>query len=159
MSGLRKDTWKDGYVATGSLEGVDGPGRRTVRRLELRNLTSATAGDLSVLSKFPDLETLVLNGVEDVDLAPLAELRLRDVDIHRVSGLDLAPLQRTHGLERVSLFNFDRCQIPDPFRLPSTLRRLGVANDDPGLTGAPVKRCSRRSISIAWRNCATSMSR
>ena len=74
--GLRKIPYVDGaYSASGTLAGIEGPGRRIVTRLELRRL--APDADLSILAAFTDLETLELERVQGIDLAPLAGLRSR----------------------------------------------------------------------------------
>lgn len=136
MPGLRKDTWPDGYIATGPLDRIGGPGRRTVRRLELRR----PRGDLSVLARFADLEQLVLVQVEGIDLSALACLRLRTLELDGAAELDLAPLQAIGGLGDLSLVGIASCAIPPVLSLPETLRSLTVINDAPDLDGAPVAR-------------------
>ena len=111
---LRKDTWPDGYIATGPLEQIGGPGRRTVRRLELRR----PSGDLSVLAQFGDLTALTI----DDAAAPL----------------DLAPLADLAGLEDLTIVNVAAVTVPDVLRLSGALRLLAIINDARGLDGAPV---------------------
>jgi len=139
-SGLRKASGPHGvpgaYSASGTLEGITGPGRRTVSSLELRKLPPGE--DLSVLAAFDDLERLELQYLTDVDLAPLAELGLKHLHIRDASGLDLGPLTRMSALERLVLFNFGDCRV-SRLVLSSTLRSLTMVNDDPALAGAPVK--------------------
>lgn len=121
---------------SGTLSGITGPGRRTVTWLELRKLSAGE--DLSVLAAFKALERVELQDVTEVDLAPLAGLDLKHLDISDARGLDLAPLADLASLDRLMLFNFDDCRIPR-LELSSALRSLTIINDDPALTGTPVK--------------------
>jgi hypothetical protein len=134
--GLRKDTWTDGYYVTGSLDGVSGPGRRTVRRLELRRLSGV---DLSVLRQFPDLRIAEFERVADLDLEPLAGLPLTEVGITHGTGINLEPLQRLENLESLSLFEVDPV-IECPLTLPASMREIAIVIDDPQMSGEPLAR-------------------
>ncbi len=139
--GLRKEGGAHGvagaYAVSGSLAGIEGPGKRTVTSLSLRRLDAGE--DLSVLQSFEDLEQLELDHVADVDLGPLAGLGLRRLAVKYASGeLDLGPLAQLPRLELLILANLRAvCVARLPFA--DTLRSLTVVNDDPALTGAPVK--------------------
>jgi hypothetical protein len=111
---LRKDTWPDGYIAIGPLEQIGGPGRRTVRRLELRR----PSGDLAVLAQFRDLEALTIQDA--------------------AAPLDLAPLADLAGLEDLTIVNVAAVAVPHVLPLPGSLRLLAIINDARGLDGAPV---------------------
>jgi hypothetical protein len=139
--GLRKEGGARGvpgaYAASGTLAGIDGPGKRTVTSLSLRRLGAGE--DLSVLAAFGDLEQLELDHVQDVDLSPLAVPGLRRLAIKHASGvLDLTPVARLPRLELLILGNLHAVHVA-PLALAGTLRSLTVINDDPALTGAPVK--------------------
>src|SRR4051794_29380113 len=111
---LRKDTWPDGYIATGPLEQIGGPGRRTVRRLGLRR----PSGDPALLARFGDLEALT---IEDA-----------------AAPLDLAPLADLAGLEDLTIVNVASVAVPRVLPLTGSLRLLAIINDAPDLDGAPV---------------------
>jgi hypothetical protein len=130
------------YTASGTLEGVT-PGRRKVKRLEVRRLDGSSVDGLRPLTGFADLEVLELERLEGVDLAPLAELPvgLSRLLLGDLRSVDLAPLEQLHDVESLLLTQVhDDCRIPDELRLPSSLRSLLIVNDKRGLTGTPVKR-------------------
>jgi len=132
------------YAVAGPLDQAGGPGRRAVRGLELRRLTRVD--DLSLLARLPDLETLELKHVDRVDLQPLAGLGLKRLVMLSISGVDLAPLSELPRLEMLTLGHIDDALIP-PLSLSPSLEWLAVVNDDPDLTGAPVRRIIE---AIAW---------
>jgi hypothetical protein len=138
--GLRKLSGKGGpegaYTLSGTLVGLDGPGRRTVRWLELRNLQAAE--NLSVLRAFPELRRLDLLHVQGLDLSPLRGLALQQLQLQDASDIDLAPIAELALLEGLSLINIDRISAPS-LRLSGALRMLTIINDDPDLTGGAVK--------------------
>jgi hypothetical protein len=125
------------YYTTGTLSGITGPGKRTVRSLALRRL--GPDEDLSVLRTFDDLKTLELERVTNLDLRPLEGLGLEQLSVTESSGLDLAPLACLPRLDSLVLGNLADLTVPR-LALASSLRLLVVINDDPKLTGAPVRR-------------------
>lgn len=139
--GLRKVGGTHGpegmYAASGTLAGITGPGRRTVTQLELRRLGASE--DLSVLAAFPQLEHLELLHVSGLDLSPLAGLPLTQLSIRDASGLDLAPLAGLPALQWLTLLNLAGCAVAPRLALAPSLSSLVVVNDDPGLTGQPVR--------------------
>jgi hypothetical protein len=121
---------------TGTLRGVSGPGKRTVRALRLRRL--AGGEDLAVLRSFVDLEELELEHVRGVDLRPLAGLGIKRLTITEASGLDLAPLAALPQLVSLVLGNLGVLEVP-PLALAPSMSLLVIINDDPKLTGEPVR--------------------
>jgi hypothetical protein len=136
MSSALIKTGEHRYVVSGGLETIRGPGRRTVRWLEVRRLRAGQ--DLSVLRAFAELETLELHHIDGVDLAPLADLSLKRLAIESGSCLDLDPITRLTMLETLVLFDLDRVHATS-LTLPRTLQSLEIINDSPALTGEPVK--------------------
>jgi hypothetical protein len=124
------------YAASGTLAGISGPGRRTVTQLELRRL--GPDEDLSVLAAFAQLERLELHHVNGLDLAPLAGLPLTHLSILDATALDLAPLAGLPALQWLTLLNLADCTVA-PLTLAPSLVTILVVNDDPGLTGDPVR--------------------
>ena len=138
--GLRRDGGPRGaegaYYATGTLKDIIGPGKRTVRSLALKRI--APGEDLGVLRSFVDLEQLELERVRDLDLYSLAGLGIEQLTITEGADLDLAPLADLPQLNSLVLGNLDNIQAPR-LTLPASLRLLGIINDDPHLSGEPVK--------------------
>lgn len=124
------------YAASGTLAGITGPGRRTVTQLELRRLGASE--DLSVLAAFPQLERLELHYVSGLDLSPLAGLPLTHLSIRDASALDLAPVAQLPALQWLTLLNLADCTVA-PLVLAPSLMSILVVNDDPDLTGEPVR--------------------
>ena len=137
MSALRKDTWPDSYRVRGGLDGIDGPGRRTVRRLTISGMHG---GDLSALRAFSDLTWLVLEDIEDVDMTALTDLSLETLDVGPARGLDLAPLAELRGLRGLSLGGLDAVHVPDQLRLAAELHTLGLIADTAGVNADSVER-------------------
>jgi hypothetical protein len=135
MAGLRKVS-EGHYIASGSLADIAGPGRRRVTWLELRSLRPGE--DLSTLTRFPDVDTLELDYVDDVDLSVLADLALRRLTLAHVSGVDLAAAAQLPALEILGILNVNDVVIP-PLPLAPSLVGLTIINDDPDLDGRPVK--------------------
>lgn len=137
--GLRKTGGKCGsgtwYTASGTLVGITGPGRRTVEVLGLRRL--GPGEDLSAVARFPDLKRIEFDHVEGIDLAPLADSVCRELIFKDTSSLDLAPLAAMPHLELLLLANFESVRIPSTFG--PALSHLAFFNDDPDLTGEPVR--------------------
>jgi len=129
MASLRKDSWTDGYVASGSLEGIDGPGRRTVRRLEIRRVTKGSSVGIQGVDRFPDLTWLALSSIEDGDLSPLRGLTLDALDLQDVRDCDLAPIEEVKALRRLGLVDVSPLPI-QCLRLPSSLESLMIINDE-----------------------------
>lgn len=139
MAGLRKGAGPDAYVVSRTLEGVRGPGRRTVRELDVRGLDGESVGGISVLPAFGDLEHLTLERVCGVDLGPLAGLGLVSLRLLEMTGVDLAPLGDVDGLEALTLMDVEGCAVPVPLPLPQSLRSLALNNDGPELSGEPIR--------------------
>ena len=129
MASLKKDSWTDGYIASGSLEGIDGPGRRTVRRLEIRRVTKESSVGIQGVDRFPDLAWLALSSIEDVDLSPLRGLTLDALDLQDVRDCDLAPIEEVKALRRLGLMDVSPLPI-QRLRLPSSLESLKIINDE-----------------------------
>jgi hypothetical protein len=146
--GLRRDGGPRGaegaYYATGALKGITGSGKRIVRALALRRLCPGE--DLAVLRSFGDLKTLELEHVRDVDMCPLAGLGIEHLTITEATGIDLAPLAELAQLRSLILGNMHDIDVPR-LRLAPSLRLLVVLNDDPELTGQPVRQVIE---SIDW---------
>lgn len=124
------------YRASGTLRGIDGPGRRTVSALTLQKLGAGE--DLAVLSHFPDLVQLELEHATDLDLSALAGLGITTLAIRSCAGLNLAPIASLPKLALLIIGNVDRLHVPD-LSLAQGLRSLAIINDDPELDGQPVK--------------------
>jgi hypothetical protein len=137
--GLRKlgGTFGDqgAYGASGTLAGITGPGKRTVTSLELRRMGADE--NLSVLASFTQLERLELSHMNGVGLSPLVGLGVKSLTILDSVGLDLRPLAQLPALEFLVLGNLDGCVSPTA--LSPTLVLLVVINDDPALTGQPLR--------------------
>ncbi len=138
MAGLRRGAGPDAYVVSGTLEGVDGPGRRTVRELDVRGLGPDAVGGLSALPAFGDLEDLTLERVHGVDLAPLAQTGVRGLRLLDIAELDLAVLAELK-LEGLLIAEFRDCAMPATLRLSASLRGLSIFNDGPSLSGDDVR--------------------
>jgi hypothetical protein len=123
------------YAVSGPLASAGGPGQRTVSWLELRRLNRED--DLSLVAS-PDLQTLGLERIDGTNLAPLAGLGMQRLVVRDMRGVDLGPLAQLPLLEDLTLINFDDVTIP-PLSLSPHLRWLTVINDNPKLTGRPVR--------------------
>lgn len=146
MAGAWRKRGEGRYAVSGPLAEAGGPGRRAVTWLELRRLTSAD--DLSVLASLPELETLQLTDIDGVDLSPLAGLGVKQLNLEGVRGVDLGPVARLPVLEGLNVINFEDVVTPS-LSLSSHLDWLLVVNDDPDLTGAPVRQVVE---AIAWEH-------
>jgi hypothetical protein len=125
-------------VVSGTLAGIDGPGRRTVRELTVRRLEADTDSGLSALSMFPDLEDLTLEKVAGVDLAALAQTHILGLGLFEVSRVDLGVLAALDQLQGLMIIQIGDCTIPAKLRLAGSLEGLTIFNDGSGLSGQPV---------------------
>jgi hypothetical protein len=146
MAGSWRKRDEGRYAVTGPLSGGAGPGRRTVTWLELRRLTGAD--DLSLLAALPDLQTLELEHIDGADLAPLAGLGLKHLDLRSIRGVDLRVLAKLPLLEGLTVIDFEDVQL-SKISLSPRLQWLAIINDDTGLTGAPVRTMVE---AIAWEH-------
>jgi len=106
--------------------------------------------DLAVLRSFADLEELTLEHVRGVDLRPLTGLGVERLTITEAVGVDLTPLAALPQLFSLILGNLDDIEVAQLTLAPS-LRLLVVINDDPMLTGEPVRRLIK---AIDWSRLA-----
>jgi hypothetical protein len=155
MAGLRKDAGPDAYFVTGTLAGIKGPGRRTVRELTVGGLKGNVDGDLAVLSAFPDLESLTLENIADIDLAPLAQTGICGLGLIGVSRVDLAALAKLDQLQGLMIADIADCIVPPVLRLATSLEALTIFNDGARLSGEPVAELARRIDWSALRGLRT----
>ena len=132
MAGLRKDAGPDAYFVTGTLAGIKGPGRRTVRVLTVRGLQGYADGDLAVLSTFPDLESLTLEKIADVDLAPLAQTGIRGLGLLGASRVDLGALAKLDRLTGLMIAQIADCTVPRCCGWPRRFRASRSSTTGPG---------------------------
>lgn len=135
---LKKDGLEGAYSISSTLAGIDGPGRRIVRRLALRRLASDDV-DLAALSTFVDLEHLEIHGPAAVDLSVLGMLpRLTSVSLQGCRSVDLQALARVPALE--SLILYDVASHPaNGVAFSPTLRSLTIGVDDPSVPSTMLK--------------------
>lgn len=125
-SGLRRHGGDGSYVVSGSLDGIAGPGRRTVTDLVIRDVGPGADLDLSRLSAFPDLRGLRLERVDGVSLRPLEELPLGRLSLDDVRCRGGGSVGALTELAWLSLSDVDQMDA-EPLALPASLRSLSVA--------------------------------
>lgn len=105
-----------------------------MRDLWCSRLTSDAVEGLAPLRTFPDLQSLLLDRVTDVDLSPLGDIALESLRIDESSRLDLAPVSAIPSLQELTLADLQECSASAPLRLGG-LRELILSVDRRGLTG------------------------
>lgn len=141
------------YAVSGTLEGLT-PGRRRVRRLEVRRVTEESVDGLRPLLLFTDLKDLELEQIRGVDLNPLTRLslELERLGITGADAVDLGPLGQLPEVRELVLKRLtDSCRVPEQLELPRPLRFLSIVNDGPRLSGEPVRRLIE---AIDWQKLA-----